>query len=227
MSVTAYEDDHEKEISQSDGMKKVIINEDPTRVNTVTSSKVRRDGFGSEKASTVSRARMTMRCGHHRCAREQRFHTEHDYWRIAGRHSSSHGSIRQQFHHGPCFLTTTRHAKSRDRDWTAFRDCSIWRVKQIRWTELERQEQDPSTETVQEFEFRARLEDQRNAQEARESELRAKGGWALDQDQIVQKHDERHRPSLNHERGSVVGVEIQQPEGMNDGMRSRPDSSGS
>ena len=36
-----YEDDHEKEISQSDGVKKVIINEAPTVVNTVISSKVR------------------------------------------------------------------------------------------------------------------------------------------------------------------------------------------
>ena len=40
-SVTVYEDDHEKEISQSDGVKKVIINEAPTLVNTVISSKVR------------------------------------------------------------------------------------------------------------------------------------------------------------------------------------------
>ena len=85
MSVTVCEDDQEKETSQSDGVKKVIINEDPTLVNTVISSKVRREGFGSEKASTVSRARMTMRCSHHRCVREPRFHKEHDYWRTAGR----------------------------------------------------------------------------------------------------------------------------------------------
>ena len=52
-SVTVYEHDHEKEISQSDGVKKVIINEAPTLVNTVISSKVRRGGFGSEMASVT------------------------------------------------------------------------------------------------------------------------------------------------------------------------------
>ena len=69
--------------------------------------------------------------------------------------------------------------------------------------ELERQEQDQSTETAQEFEFRARLEDQRKAQEARESELvapmealkRVQESRTLHQDQIVQKRDELHRPS--------------------------------
>ena len=53
MSVTVYEDDHEKEISQSDGVRKVIINEVPTLVNTVISSKVRREGFGSEKGVVI------------------------------------------------------------------------------------------------------------------------------------------------------------------------------
>ena len=61
MRVTEYEDDHEKEISQSDGetMKEVIINEASTLVDTVINSKAPSEGFGSEKTSTVSRARMT------------------------------------------------------------------------------------------------------------------------------------------------------------------------
>ena len=61
MRVTVYEDDHEKQTSQSDGeiMKKVIINEASTLVNTVINSRVPPEGFGSEKTSTVSRARMT------------------------------------------------------------------------------------------------------------------------------------------------------------------------
>ena len=56
-----YEDDHEKEISQSDGetMKKVIINEASALVNTVINLKAPSEEFGSEKTSTVSHARMT------------------------------------------------------------------------------------------------------------------------------------------------------------------------
>ena len=56
-----YEDDHEKEISQSDGetMKKVIINKASMLVNTVISLKAPSEGFGSEKTSTASRAQMT------------------------------------------------------------------------------------------------------------------------------------------------------------------------
>ena len=59
--VTVYEDDHEKEISQSDGetMKEVIINAASTLVNTVINLKTPSEVFGSEKTSTVSRARMT------------------------------------------------------------------------------------------------------------------------------------------------------------------------
>ena len=151
-------------------MKKVIINEAPTLVNTVISSKARREGSGSEKASTVSRARLTMRCSHHRCAREQRFHPEPDHWRIAGRTQLKSWLEQTVIPSRSKPLTTIRQAKFRDRDWTAFRDWSIGRVKQIRLTELERQEQDQSTETAQEFEFRARVEDHK-AQEARESEL--------------------------------------------------------
>ena len=63
MSVTVYEDDHKKEISQSDGFRKVIIKISHARENTVINSGI---------------PRMTMRCPH-RCAREQRFHPEHDY----------------------------------------------------------------------------------------------------------------------------------------------------
>ena len=50
-----YEDDHEKDISQSDGetMKQVIINEASTLVNTVINSKAPSEGFGSEKTSAV------------------------------------------------------------------------------------------------------------------------------------------------------------------------------
>ena len=61
MRVTEYEDDHEKEISQSDGetMKEVITNEASTLVNTAFNLMVPPEGFGSEKTSTVSRARMT------------------------------------------------------------------------------------------------------------------------------------------------------------------------
>ena len=47
-----------------------------------------------------------------------------------------------------------------------YNDLSI-RELQERLAELERQEQEQSTETAEEFEFRARLEDQRKAQEAR------------------------------------------------------------
>ena len=56
-----YEDDHEKDISQSDGetMKQVIINEASMLVNTVINSKAPSEGFGSEKTSAVSRARTT------------------------------------------------------------------------------------------------------------------------------------------------------------------------
>ena len=55
-----YEDDHEKEIWQSDGetVEKVMINEASTLVDTVIKFKAP-EGFGSEKTSTVSRARMT------------------------------------------------------------------------------------------------------------------------------------------------------------------------
>ena len=48
MRVTVYEDDHEKETSQSDGetTKKVIINEASTLVNTVINSRVPTEEFG-------------------------------------------------------------------------------------------------------------------------------------------------------------------------------------
>jgi len=91
---------------------------------------------------------------------------------------------------------TTTPITSRERS----NDLSV-RELQERLAELERQEQEQSTETAQEFEFRARLEEQTKAQEARESELLAQmealksvqESWTLDQDQIVQKRDELHR----------------------------------
>ena len=121
--------------------KNVIINETSTLVNTVINLRVPTEGFGSEKTSIVSRARMTrggvleqtfLRIAFrfsrkeggsvewpslttprkslpwtrsttpHRCIRAQKFHPEHDYWRVAGRHGSSHGSSRQYFRHGHC-----------------------------------------------------------------------------------------------------------------------------
>ena len=85
-------------------------------------------------------------------------------------------------------------------------DLSV-RALQERLAELERSEQEQSAETAQEFEFRARLEKQPEAQEALESELLAKmetlksvhTSWMLDQDEIVQKRDELHRmPGVRH-----------------------------
>ena len=131
--VIGYEDDHEEEVLQPDGetVEKVMINEASTLVDTVINLKVPPDGFGSEKTSVVSRARMTRgrvveqtflrTCvlhglseegrrkrgvtiaytpketrtsgtTSHRCAQAQRFHPEHDHWRVAGRHSSHRGS---------------------------------------------------------------------------------------------------------------------------------------
>ena len=183
-------------------MKKVIINEAPTLVNTVIRSNVRRGGFSSEKASTVSRARMTMRCSHHHCAWEQRFHTE----LIAGALQADTAQVRVPADSNSITVIAIDNHKAGEiqgQRLDIIRDCSIWKVKQIRWTELELQEQDQSTETAQEFEFRGHVEDQRKAQEARESELAAQmealksvqESWTPDQDQIAQKHDELHRPS--------------------------------
>ena len=77
---------------------------------------------------------VTIACTHkesyrRRCTRAQRFHSEHDHWRVAGRHGSHPGSSKQPTHLDACTQNSspsscrvhTKRGICRDRRWAHWR----------------------------------------------------------------------------------------------------------